>query len=130
MTDRLRMLAPGRRAMTVRAADLERIEEPDPHPDLSWLDPDVSPAEANAVRLAACRADERRCARTAFLVDLGHGAPDRRDPRPVRQRPGASRPGVRRGGATLALQTDLPFPIKPQPSRETCDEEGHSPGLP
>ena len=82
MTDQFRMtaLAPGQRTMTVRAADIDRIEEPDPHPDLSWLDPDANPAdaEANAERLAAYRAGEWRCigirARAAFLIDLGQAA--------------------------------------------------------
>ena len=81
MTDQFRMidLTPGRRTMTVRAADLERIEEPDPHPDLSWLDPDANPANAeiNAERLAAYRAGEWHCigirARATFLIGLGHG---------------------------------------------------------
>ena len=81
MTDQFRMLdhAPGRRTMTVRAADLERIVEDDPYPDLSWLEPDANPAnaEANAERLAACREGEWHCigvrARAAFLIDLGHG---------------------------------------------------------
>ena len=50
MTGQFRMidLAPGQRTMTVRAADIERIEEPDPHPDLSWLEPDANPANAEA----------------------------------------------------------------------------------
>ena len=82
MTDQFRMidLAPGQRMMTVRADDIERIEEPDPHPDLSWLEPDANPAdaEANAERLAAWRAGEWRCigirARAAFLIDLGQAA--------------------------------------------------------
>ena len=82
MTDPFRMidLAPGRRAMTVRAADIERVEEPDPHPDLSWLEPDANPAdaEASAERLAAYRAGEWRCigirARAAFLIGLGRAA--------------------------------------------------------
>ena len=82
MTDPFRMidLAPGRRAMTVRAADIERVEEPDPHPDLSWLEPDANPAdaEANAERLAAYRAGEWHCigirARAAFLIGLGQAA--------------------------------------------------------
>ena len=82
MTDPFRMidLAPGRRVMTVRAADIERVEEPDPHPDLSWLEPDANPAdaEANAERLAAYRAGEWRCigirARAAFLIGLGRAA--------------------------------------------------------
>ena len=80
MTTPFRMidLAPGQRTMTVRAADIDRIEEPDPHPDLSWLDPDANPAnaEANAERLAAYRAGEWHCigikARAMFLIDLGH----------------------------------------------------------
>ena len=79
MTDQFRMtdLAPGQRTMTVRAADIDRIEELDPYPDLSWLDPDANPADAgaNAERLAAYRAGEWRCigirARAAFLIDLG-----------------------------------------------------------
>ena len=82
MIDQFRMtdLAPGQRTMTVCAADIDRIEEPDPHPDLSWLDPDANPAnaEANAERLAAYRAGEWHCigirAQAAFLIDLGHGA--------------------------------------------------------
>ena len=82
MTDQFRMidLAPGQRMMTVRADDIERIEEPDPHTDLSWLEPDANPAdaEANAVRLAAYRAGEWHCigirARAAFLIDLGQAA--------------------------------------------------------
>ena len=82
MTDQFRMLdhAPGQRTMTVRAADLERIVEDDPYPDLSWLEPDANPAnaQANAERLAACREGEWHCigvrARAAFLIDLGHGA--------------------------------------------------------
>ena len=82
MTDPFRMidLAPGRRVMTVHAADIERVEEPDPHPDLSWLEPDANPAdaEANAERLAAYRAGEWRCigirARAAFLIGLGRAA--------------------------------------------------------
>ena len=51
MTDRFRIidLAPGQRTMTVRAADLERIEELDPHPDLSRLDPDADPAKSHLV---------------------------------------------------------------------------------
>ena len=82
MTVQFRMidLAPGQRTMTVRAADIERIEEPDPHPDLSWLEPDANPAnaEANAERLASYRAGEWHCigirARAAFLIDLGRAA--------------------------------------------------------
>ena len=82
MTDPARMidLAPGQRAMTVRAADIERVEELDPHPDLSWLEPDANPAdaEANAGRLAAYRAGEWHCigirARAAFLIGLGQAA--------------------------------------------------------
>lgn len=82
MTDQFRMLdrVPGQRTMTVRAGDLERIEEPDPHPDLSWLEPDANPAaaEANAARLAAYRAGEWHCigirARSTFLIDLGQAA--------------------------------------------------------
>ena len=82
MTGQFRMidLAPGQRTMTVRAADIERIEEPDPHPDLSWLEPDANPAnaEANAERLASYRAGEWHCigirARAAFLIDLGRAA--------------------------------------------------------
>ena len=82
MTVQFRMidLAPGQRTMTVRAADIERIEEPDPHPDLSWLEPDANPAnaEANAERLASYRAGEWCCigirARAAFLIDLGRAA--------------------------------------------------------
>ena len=78
MTDQFRMidLAPGQRTMTVRAGDIERIEEPDPHPDLSWLELDANPA--NAARLAAWRAGEWHCigirARAAFLIDLGQAA--------------------------------------------------------
>ena len=82
MTDQFRMLdrVPGQRTMTVRAGDIERIEEPDPHPDLSWLEPDANPADAkaNAARLAAYRAGEWHCvgirARTTFLIDLGQAA--------------------------------------------------------
>ena len=82
MTDQFRMidLAPGQRTMTVRAADIERIEEPDPHPDLSWLEPDANPANAavNAERLASYRAGEWCCigirARATFLIDLGRAA--------------------------------------------------------
>ena len=81
MIDPFRMidLAPGQRTMTVCAADIQRIEEPDPYPDLSWLDPDANPAnaKANAERLAAYRAGEWYCvgikARATFLIDLGHG---------------------------------------------------------
>ncbi len=81
MTDQFRMLdhAPGQRTMTVRAADLERIVEDDPYPDLSWLEPDANPAnaEANAERLTAYHEGEWYCigirARAAFLIDLGHG---------------------------------------------------------
>ena len=73
-------LAPGQRTMTACAADIQRIEEPDPYPDLSWLDPDANPAnaEVNAERLAAYRVGEWHCigirARATFLIDLGHGA--------------------------------------------------------
>ena len=82
MTDPVRMidLAPGQRAMTVRAADIERVEEFDPHPDLSWLEPDANPAaaEANAERLTAYRAGGWRCigirARATFLIGLGRAA--------------------------------------------------------
>ena len=82
MTDQFRMLdrVPGQRTMTVRAGDIERIEEPDPHPDLSWLEPDANPADAkaNAARLAAYRAGEWHCvgirARATFLIDLGQAA--------------------------------------------------------
>ena len=82
MTGQFRMidLAPGQRTMTVRAADIERIEEPDPHPDLSWLEPDANPANAefNAARLASYRAGEWHCigirARAAFLIGLGRAA--------------------------------------------------------
>ena len=82
MTDPARMidLAPGQRAMTVRAADIERVEELDPHPDLSWLEPDANPAaaEANAERLAAYRAGGWQCigirARATFLIGLGRAA--------------------------------------------------------
>ena len=111
MTDRFRMidLAPGRRAMTVRASDIERIEEHDPHPDLSWLELDANPAnaEANAERRAAYDAGEWHCigvyARATFPIDLGEAAMlhTRRQPRPVghreRQRPGLPRRGVRGG---------------------------------
>ena len=82
MTDPFRMidLAPGQPTMTVCAADIQRIEESDPYPDLSWLDPDANPAnaEANAERLAAYRAGEWYCvgirAQATFFIDLGHGA--------------------------------------------------------
>ena len=82
MTTPFRMLdrAPGLQTMTVRADDIERVVEHDPHPDLSWLDPDADPgrAEANAERLAAYRAGEWHCigikARATFLIDLGQAA--------------------------------------------------------
>ena len=82
MTDQFRMTdrVPGQRMMTVRAGDLERIEELDLYPDLSWLEPDANPAdaEANAARLAAYRVGEWHCigirARAAFLIDLGQAA--------------------------------------------------------
>src|SRR3546814_15234459 len=59
MTTDYRMLdrVPGQRLMTVRAGDIERIEEYDPDPDLSYLDPDDTPeyAAQNADRLAGHR---------------------------------------------------------------------------
>src|SRR3546814_6709508 len=60
MTTDYRMLdrVPGQRLMTVRVCDIERIDEYDPDPDLSYLDPDANPeyAAQNAERLAAYRA--------------------------------------------------------------------------
>src|SRR3546814_15383452 len=59
MTTDYRMLdrVPGQRLMTVRVCDIERIDEYDPDPDLSSLDPDANSeyAAQNADRLAAYR---------------------------------------------------------------------------
>lgn len=82
MTTNYRMLdrAPGQRLMTVCASDIERIEEFDRDPDLSYLDPDADPdyAAQNAERLAAYRAGAWHCigikARATFLIDLGQAA--------------------------------------------------------
>src|SRR3546814_963281 len=76
MTMDYRMLArvPGQRLMTVRACDFERIEEYDPDPDMSYLDPDANPeyAAQNAERRAAYRAGAWHCigikARATFLI--------------------------------------------------------------
>jgi hypothetical protein len=71
---------PGQRLMTVRTHDIKRIEEYDPDPDLSYLDPDASPeyAAQNAERLAAYRAGAWHCiglkARASFLIGLGEVA--------------------------------------------------------
>lgn len=82
MITNYRMLdrAPGQRLMTVRAGDIERIEEYDPDPDLSYLDPDANPeyAAQNAERLAGYRAGSWHCigikARATFLIGLGEAA--------------------------------------------------------
>src|SRR3546814_5731294 len=82
MITNYRMLdrAPGQRLMTVCARDIERIEEYDPDPDLSYLEPDASPeyAAQNAERLAAYRAGAWHCigikARATFLIGLGEAA--------------------------------------------------------
>src|SRR3546814_12238190 len=82
MITNYRMLdrAPGQRLMTVCARDIERIEEYDPDPDLSYLEPDASPeyAAQNAERLAAYRAGAWHCigrkARASFLLGLGEVA--------------------------------------------------------
>lgn len=79
MITNYRMLdrAPGQHLMTVRARDIERIEEYDPDPDLSYLDPGARPeyAAQNAERLAAYRAGAWHCiglkARASFLIGLG-----------------------------------------------------------
>ena len=71
---------PGQRLMTVRACDFARIEEYDPDPDMSYLDPDANPeyAAQNAERLAAYRAGAWHCigikARATFLIGLGEAA--------------------------------------------------------
>jgi len=82
MITHYRMLdrVPGQRLMTVRACDIERIEEYDSDPDLSYLDPDANPdcAAQNAERLAAYRAGAWHCiaikARATFLIGLGEAA--------------------------------------------------------
>lgn len=82
MTTNYRMLdrVPGQRLMTVRACDIERIEEYDSDPDLSYLDPDADPDDAarNAERLAAYRAGAWHGiaikARATFLIGLGDAA--------------------------------------------------------
>jgi hypothetical protein len=67
---------PGQRLMTVRACDFERIEEYDPDPDMSYLDPDANPEYA--ARLAAYHAGAWHCigikARATFLIGLGEAA--------------------------------------------------------
>src|SRR3546814_16779011 len=71
---------PGQRLMTVRVCDIERIDEYDPDPDLSYLDPDANPeyAAQNAERLAAYRAGAWHSiginARATFLIGLGEAA--------------------------------------------------------
>jgi hypothetical protein len=76
MLDRL----PGQRLMALRACDIERIEQYDSDPDLSYLDPDADPdcAAQNAERLAAYRAGMWHCiaikARATFLIGLGEAA--------------------------------------------------------
>ncbi|MGF1611292.1 MAG: hypothetical protein ACFCUQ_17955 [Kiloniellales bacterium] len=82
MTTDYRMLdrVSGQRLMTVRACDIERIEEHESDPDLSYLDPDADPdyAAQNAERLAAYRAGAWHCiaikARAALLIGLGEAA--------------------------------------------------------
>ena len=82
MTTDYRMLdrVPGQRLTTVHAGDIERIEEYDSDPDLSYLDPDADPdcAAQNAARLAAYRAAAWHCiaikARASFLIGLGEAA--------------------------------------------------------
>jgi len=82
MTTDYRILdrVPGQRLMTVRACDIERIEEYDSDPDLSYLDPDADPdyAAQNAERLAAYCAGAWHCigikARATFLIGLGEAA--------------------------------------------------------
>lgn len=82
MTNNYRMLdrVPGQHLMIVRASDIERIEEYDSDPDLSYLDPDADPdyAAQNAERLAAYRAGAWHCvgikARATFLVGLSEPA--------------------------------------------------------
>lgn len=82
MTTDYRMLdrVPSQRLMTVRACDIERIEEYDSDPDLSYLDPDADPdyAAQNAERLAAYRAGAWHCiaikAQATFLIGLGEAA--------------------------------------------------------
>lgn len=82
MTRDYRMLdrRPSQRLMSVCTRDIECVEESDPHPDLSYLDPDANPdhAEANAERLAAYRSGQWHCiaikARATFLIGLGDAA--------------------------------------------------------
>lgn len=82
MTTDYRMLdrVPGQRLMTVRACEIERIEEYDSDPDLSYLDPDAHTdyAVQNAERVAAYRAGAWHCiaikARATFLIGLGEAA--------------------------------------------------------
>ena len=82
MTTDYRMLnrGPGQRLMTVRACDIERIEEHDSDPDLSYLHPDADPdyAAQNVERLTAYRAGAWHCigikARATFLIGLGEAA--------------------------------------------------------
>lgn len=82
MAPNYRMLdrVPGQPLLTVRASDIERIEDCDPDPDLSYLDPDANPdyAAQNAERLAAYRAGAWHCigikARATFLIGLGQAA--------------------------------------------------------
>lgn len=82
MTKDYRMLdrRPGQRLMSLRADDIARVEEPDPDPDLSYLDPDANPdyAQANAERLSAYHAGRWHCigikARATFLIGLGEAA--------------------------------------------------------
>lgn len=82
MTTDYRMLdrVPGQRLVTVRACEIERIEEYDSDPDLSYLDPDADTdyAAQNAERLAAYRAGAWHCiaikALVTFLIGLGEAA--------------------------------------------------------
>src|SRR3546814_8845300 len=90
MTTDYRMLdrVPGQRLMNVRVCDIERIDEYDPNPDLSYLDPDANPAYAaqNAERLAAYRAGAWHCfgikVRATFLLGLGEAAVNQAVKRP------------------------------------------------
>jgi hypothetical protein len=75
MTINYRMLdrVPGLRLRTVRACDIERIEEYDPDPDLSYPNPDAGPPAQNAKRLAGWHCIGIK-ARAIFLIGLGEAA--------------------------------------------------------